>query len=151
MHHRTDIKPVIENCTTSFFFCEMKESISEHYFHIFIFTYLTVTLIFTNNTIWMTSTQTFIQRKGDSSKTTQSTCQEYASYQVWSLPFTNLQSMDKAEVLLTKEKKKKAPENINLQFTVVCYISPLFARQIKRANGFFMSSDLINKNTHDLN
>lgn len=33
MHHKTDIKPVIENHTTSFY-REMKESISEHYFHI---------------------------------------------------------------------------------------------------------------------
>lgn len=55
MHHKTHIKPVIENCTTSWFFillfyCEMKNPSRNIIFTSYV-TYLTVTLIFTNNTI----------------------------------------------------------------------------------------------------
>lgn len=55
MHHKTHIKPVIENCTTSLLFirlfhCEMRNPSRNIIFTSYV-TYLTVTLIFTDDTI----------------------------------------------------------------------------------------------------
>lgn len=84
MHHKTDIKPVIENHTTSFY-CEMKESISEHYFHILCYIFDSNFNIHKRHYLYDISSDIYSKEKGLpalSRLTKQHACQKYVSYQV---------------------------------------------------------------------
>lgn len=149
MHHKTDIKPVIENCTTSFY-REMKESISEHYFHILWYIFDSNFNIHKQHYLYDISSDVYSKEKGIpalSRLTKQRTCQEYVLYQVWSLQFNNWQEWGVFKKC-NKKQKKKAPESINLQFAVESATFHLFTCQIK---AIIPSSNVIYKIIHGSN
>lgn len=146
MHHKTDIKPVIENCTTSFY-REMKESISEHYFHILWYIFDSNFNIHKQHYSNDISSDVYSKEKGIpalSRLTKQSTCQEYVLYQVWSLQFTNWQEWGVFKKCNKKTKTKGSRALIYnlrwnlLPFTSLHVKSRLLFRQVMWFTKLFM-------------
>lgn len=117
------VHPGIHHVCTDEHISSAPPSRAENIFTSYV-TYLTATVIFTNNTIWMTSTHdVYLKEKMNPARQHQTKTRYVSEIFIVTFDLCHLQSMDKTEVLrkiVTKIKHKERPCNR------ICYTSPLF-------------------------